>query len=106
MTTLERNARPSIGPGFFEEDGEVLFQFVLDGGNIIGPRKANKADKEQHKGAWETFNEGRLPQLDHDGDGRPGGSLPHTETQSGGTDPVGQADVTAPPKRRGRPPKA
>ncbi len=104
MTTLERSARPTVGPSFFEEDGVAMFQFVLDGGNIVGPRKATRLDKEQYVGEWESFNKGRLPQLDRDGDGFPGGSLPHNESQSGGTDPVSN-DVTAPPKRRGRPPK-
>lgn len=81
---LERDARPSVGPQFLEVDGVTMFQFVIDAGNIIGPRKATKADKAEHEGAWKAFNQDRLPQLDHDHDGVPGGSAP---------------------PRRGRPPK-
>ena len=83
MTAIERDVFYHAGARFFEEDGEVMFQFQSDASSSIGPRKAKEADKKDHKGAWDAFNEGRLPQLDGDGDGRPGGSLP----------------------RRGRPPK-
>ncbi len=99
---LERDARPSAGPRFFEQDGVTMFEFVIDAGNVLGPRPAKKADREDHAGAWQAFNQGRLPQLDHDGDGAPGGSKP--------IHPVGDehkhvpADYEAKP-RRGRPPK-
>jgi len=86
--TVERDARPSPGPQFFEHEGVTMFRFVIDSGSVIGPRKATKADKEDHKGAWEQFNKGRLPQLDHDHDGVPGGAAPAVEAP-----------------RRGRPPK-
>lgn len=72
--TIERDARPSIGPQFLEIDGVTMFRYVIDSGNIIGPRKATKADRAEHQGAWEAFNEGRLPQLDHDNNGQPGGA--------------------------------
>jgi hypothetical protein len=83
MSNIERDAIPSIGPQFLEIDGETHFRFVIDPTNIIGPRKATKADKVEHEGAWLAYNEGRLTQLDHDKDGVPGGAAP----------------------RRGRPPK-
>lgn len=85
---LERDSIYKPGASFFEQDGEVMFQFQADSSSKIGPRKATKADKAEHKGAWDRFNEGRLPQLDHDGDGRPGGAAPAQD-----------------PPRRGRPPK-
>jgi len=83
MSTLERDSIYTPGALFFEWDGEVMFQFQADSSSKIGPRLATNADKRDHAGAWANFNEGRLPQLDHDGDGAPGGSV----------------------ARRGRPPK-
>ncbi len=99
--TIERDVGFKPGPQFLEVGGVTCFQFVLDSSNIVGPRKATKADKEEHRGAWQTFNEGRLPQLDHDGVNGPGGSLPRADnavevSAAGGPEP----------KRRGRPPKA
>jgi hypothetical protein len=88
QANIERDARPSIGPQFLEVDGVTMFRYVIDSGNIIGPRKATKADKAEHEGAWRQFNEGRLPQLDHDKDGVAGGVAPEPEAP-----------------RRGRPPK-
>lgn len=78
-TVVSRDLGASVGPAFFEQDGVTMFRFVLDSANIIGPRKATKADKAEHAGAWDAFNVGRLPQLDHDGDNRPGGSKPAEE---------------------------
>ena len=99
----ERNIGFSRGPLFFERDGETLFQFTLDSSSVVGPRKATRADKEEHKGAWETFNAGRLPQLDHDKDGQPGGSMPADMRP---TRPVSDEHVHVnPAPRRGRPPK-
>ena len=81
--SLERESIYKPGASFHEEAGVVMFQFQADSSSKIGPRKATAADKRDHAGAWAIFNEGRLTQLDHDGDGIPGGSAP----------------------RRGRPPK-
>lgn len=53
--TPQRNAMPAKGPRFFREDGEVMFEFVIDAGNIIGPRLANKADSGNHPLAWSEF---------------------------------------------------
>lgn len=107
MTDLRANSERNIsfrrGAVFEEIDGEVMFSFVNDASSVIGPRKATKADKAQFAGEWEDFQNGRLPQLDHDGDGRPGGSLakPAEESEN---DPALEGAET--PKRRGRPPKA
>lgn len=55
MPALERNAIPTIGAAFYREAGEVMFQFVIDTGNIVGPRPATKADSEKHPEAWHAF---------------------------------------------------
>jgi hypothetical protein len=95
MSALERNAIVKKGALFFESDGTVQFQYTIDASSIIGPRKATDQDKKDHAGAWasflETLSDDPFSQLDHDGDGRPGGSLPRAESA---------------PKRRGRPRKA
>lgn len=108
--TIERDARPSIGPQFLEIDGVTMFRFVIDSGNIIGPRKATKADKAEHDGAWRQFNEGRLTALDHDRDGVAGGSKPirpvsdeHVHAPAD-YEQLGGAKAPEAP-RRGRPPK-
>lgn len=79
MSALERNAYPVPGPKFERVDGEVLFSFVIDSSNVIGPRPASQADKEKHAGAWVEFSAREaLSPLDRDGDGEVGGSLPAT----------------------------
>lgn len=93
---IEREAIYARGASFSEIDGVVMFTYRSDASSVIGPRKATKADKEAFQGEWRAFNQGRLPQLDHDHNGQPGGAAP----------PVSDvADVAGPPKRRGRPPK-
>lgn len=115
---IEREAIYARGASFSEIDGVVMFTYRSDASSVIGPRKATKADKEAFQGEWRAFNDGRLPQLDHDGVNGPGGSKPirpvsdehrhvpadYEEPQSGGAEPVSD-DVIEPPKRRGRPPK-
>lgn len=111
--SIERNVGFSAGPLFLEQDGVVMFQYTMDSASIVGPRKARQADKDEHKGAWELFNRDRLPQLDHDGNGFPGGSLPQTVLDADGDvaferplRPVGEEHVHVDPApRRGRPPK-
>ncbi len=112
------------GPVFFKdtETGDVMFQYGVDANNVIGPYKATKADKVNHKGAWESFAAEQSkgdhhPASDGDGDGKPGGSLPtERETEPNGEPPAPQGhgddevqDAVKPvePKRRpGRPRKA
>lgn len=74
----ERNVLPQVGPVFFRgDDGQVLFQFVIDTANIIGPRPATRADQERHAQAWgDLCAREALGALDRDGDGERGGSLP------------------------------
>jgi len=59
------------------EEGDVLFSFVLDAANVIGPRPATAADQEAHPEAWRLFcaREGVGP-LDRDARDGDGGSLP------------------------------
>ena len=52
---LERDAMPDKGGHFWMEGGEILFRFVIDSGNVIGPRKATKADAERHPDIWQAF---------------------------------------------------
>lgn len=79
----ERNALPNVGAQFFRADGEVKFQFVIDSGNIIGPRTATRADQDKHAGAWAAFAaaEGADGPLDRDASGAAGGSLPTEVTE-------------------------
>lgn len=51
----ERAAVVEKGPRFWREGDAVMFQFVIDGGNIIGPRPAVKADSEKHREAFDVF---------------------------------------------------
>lgn len=52
----ERNLLPTIGPRFFRgESGEVMFEFVIDTANIVGPRPAKDSDREAHALAWREF---------------------------------------------------
>lgn len=51
----ERNAHFTRGPRFYREAGAVMFEFVIDAGNMIGPRLANKPDSEKHPEAWSAF---------------------------------------------------
>lgn len=56
MALSERDAHPARGAKFWRgDDGSVLFQFVIDGGNIIGPRPATLADSQKHGDAWSEF---------------------------------------------------
>jgi hypothetical protein len=85
----ERNMLPLVGPSFFRDGEAVLFQFVIDPGNVIGPRPATDADKIKHAAAWAVFG----------------------ESDSGAAMGDGSAEEPVPvvqeaPRRRGRPPKA
>jgi hypothetical protein len=97
----ERNIAPAVGPKFFRENGEVLFQFVIDSTNVIGPRPATRRDQEQHAGAWAAFTRAEgLSALDRDGDGGEGGSLPAESP------PAVPVEEPAPPKPTRKPRRA
>lgn len=76
MAGLERDSLPSIGGAFWREDDVVQFRFVIDPGNVIGPRPATRADQENHAGAWAAFCAAEeVHPLDRDAKDGPGGSL-------------------------------
>lgn len=51
----ERNAHFTRGPRFFREGDAVMFEFIIDAGNVLGPRPATKADSVKHDDAWVKF---------------------------------------------------
>jgi hypothetical protein len=56
MDALDRNITVPRGPKFFRgDDGEVMFQFVLDPTNSIGPRPATARDRSEHAEAYRLF---------------------------------------------------
>lgn len=72
----ERNMLPDVGPAFFREGGEVQFRFVIDSGNVVGPRPATRADQQKHPEAWSAFAAASgVSSLDRDASGGDGGSL-------------------------------
>jgi len=57
-TKTERVAVPDRGACFFRANGTVMFEFVIDPTNKVGPRAASKADSEKHPQAWAAFATG------------------------------------------------
>lgn len=55
---VERNAHFTRGPRFFREGEAVLFEFVIDATNVLGPRPANDGDRRIHAEAWREFSRG------------------------------------------------
>ena len=105
MSALDREVMFKPGATFFEQRGVVMFRYQADASSVIGPRPATVSDKIDHAFEWEQFNLGRLPQLDHDGDGFPGGSAPIRPVSDEHVHvPADYEEVT--PPRRGRPKKA
>ena len=93
----ERNIMPARGPRFFREGGEVLFQFVIDTTNILGPRPATRRDQQEHAGAWKAFCDAEgVSALDRDASGSDGGSLPE---ESPAVDPVQEPTPDLKPRR-------
>lgn len=101
---MERNAAPARRPEFFMQDGEVMFRFEIDQSNVIGPRKATARDRSEYAAEYRAFMSRQMTEaqaeaqaideakaklakldkvealaqrdpLDHDGDGKKGGSL-------------------------------
>lgn len=73
----ERNILPAVGPKFMRDGDDVLFTFVIDTGNVVGPRPATRADQQKHPGAWSAFCAANgVSALDRDASGAEGGSLP------------------------------
>jgi hypothetical protein len=88
MADLERELGPPKGAKFFRDGEDVMFTFGVDPNNIIGPRIATRLDQATYPAEWTAFLEGQhKPQLDRDGDGRPGGSLPDASKKNRGGRP-------------------
>lgn len=51
----ERDVLPARGASFFLEDGVLMFKFVIDTANVIGPRPAKPADAESYPAEWAAF---------------------------------------------------
>lgn len=53
---IRRNAHFTRGAKFFRDDeGAVMFEFVIDGLNSLGPRPAHDGDRRSHAEAWAAF---------------------------------------------------
>lgn len=92
---MERLAVYEHGPRFFEQDGETMFEFRIDAGNVIGPRKATPADQKKHAKVWDAFVASKTVEPEAEAEGP-------TE----GTPPEGVDFPSQPkPAKRGRPPK-
>ncbi len=81
---MERLAMFQYGPRFFEQDGTAMFEFRVDAGNVIGPRKATSDDLKKHAKVWDAFVASKTAE-------------PVEETA--------EVPAEAPAPRRGRPPK-
>lgn len=63
-TQTERNAMPARGARFYrDDDGAVMFMFVIDPTTVVGPRPARPADLDAHAEAHGAFLRGEaLPE--------------------------------------------
>lgn len=52
---VERNAHFTRGPRFFRDGGGLMFEFIIDASNVVGPRPATEGDKRNHPEAWDAF---------------------------------------------------
>lgn len=122
MHPHERDVLPKIGPHFLlGSDGAVLFKFVVDVNNILGPRVASDADKATHPEAWARFERENPPEsVKYDANASfVSGLRHHAHMAEDGCsfdgplepDPEkaaklrAEAEAIEQPKRRGRPPK-
>lgn len=59
-----------------DDEGGVVFTFVMDASSKIGPRKATAADQADHPEAWAAFCDAEgVGALDRDAQDGDGGSL-------------------------------
>jgi hypothetical protein len=120
MHPHERDVLPKIGPHFLlGSDGAVLFKFVVDVNNVLGPRIASEADKATHPEAWARFEREHGAELIAAASAVAASTADFREWQRQGVyvaeEPISprteavlqNLEVQAiPVKRRGRPPKA
>lgn len=100
----ERTLLAVPGATFFDRNGETMFQFVIDGGSIIGPRLAKEADKAQYPGEYAAFLKDHDLESADDRSERGNGIVDPQPLDSGGID--GPASDPAPrPRKPGRPRK-
>ena len=55
MSSIERQITVTRGPFFFEQDGELMFQFVCDNSTIVGPLPARSSHIDEYPEALATF---------------------------------------------------
>jgi len=76
---------PLVGEARFYRDGDVvMFHYVINARNEVGPRPMTARDRSEHAGAYrafaaadldaEVFNGADPAAFDHNQDGAPGGS--------------------------------
>lgn len=59
---IQRAVMPSKGPKFYEQDGVVMFTYVIDPSSVVGPYKARWQDQADHPEAWAAFLAERAPE--------------------------------------------
>lgn len=52
---VERNAHFTRGPRFFRHGDGVLFEFIIDASNVVGPRPARIGDVRTHGDEFKAF---------------------------------------------------
>lgn len=93
MDALDRNITVARGARFFRSDaGEVMFEFVLDPTNRIGPREATAKDRANHAEAYRAFSSADLTEAQAEAPESPA-TLPQVEEIAGrgpfnGADPA------------------
>ena len=57
MSSIERQISVTRGPFFFEQDGELMFQFACDNSTIIGPYAAKPSHLAEYPDALKAFRD-------------------------------------------------
>ena len=104
MSSRERTILAVAGAAFFEQDGETWFQFTIDGGSMIGPRLATKADKAQYAGEYAAYVRDQSVDSVDDHSGCSAGVVDPEPVNGGGVDGPA-SDSTPGPRKPGRPRK-
>jgi hypothetical protein len=88
MISLQRNAVIQRGPRFFERDGELMFENVIDGSTRFGPRPATDEDRARYPGAYAQMgddpqiNPPLVTYVEPEGGRDPEPSRPHAERRA------------------------
>lgn len=95
----ERDMLPVVGARFLQGEDGVLFRFVIDTSNVIGPRPATRADQAKHPDAWAAFvAETGISTLGRDASGEAGGSFPDEAVPAPDEQDYMPGEVVGPPK--------